>query len=102
MSYRPAAGNSRPAPFPLPMDEITWRRVSEKLALSGQQLRIVELILRGRQDKEIAEELSVSFHTVRTYLRRIFDRTKVTDRIGLVLHIFALAQAEAQTECHHQ
>ena len=76
------------------MDEQTWRRVSGQLALSGQQLRIVELILRGRQDKEIAEELGISVFTVRTYLKRTFDRTDVKGRNGLVLHIFALAQAE--------
>jgi len=65
-------------------------------------LRIVELILRGRQDKEIAEELGVSFSTVRTYLKRIFDRTEVNGRNGLILHIFALAQAEATTGCRHK
>jgi len=65
-------------------------------------LRIVELILRGRQDKEIAEELGVSFSTVRTYLKRIFDRTEVNGRNGLILYIFALAQNEATTRCQQK
>jgi len=71
------------------MDEATWKQVTDTLALSPQQARILKLILCGKHDKE----LGVSFHTVRTYLKRIFDRTEVADRIGLVLHVFALAQA---------
>jgi len=67
-------------------------RSSRRLALSPQQIRIVELLLRNKQDKEIAAELGLSFPTVRTYLRRIFDRVGVEDRTGLVLHVFALAQ----------
>ncbi len=47
---------------------------------------------RGRQDKHIAEALNLSVPTVRTYLTRIFVRTDTPDRLGLVLHVFALAQ----------
>ena len=77
---------------PLPLDEILWQEIATQLALSPQQARIVELILRGQRDKEIAETLGLSFSTVRTYLQRIFQRSNVTDRVGLVLHIFALSQ----------
>lgn len=75
------------------MDKATWQRVANDLLLSPQQTRIVELILRGHQDKEIAAELSLSVPTVRTYLTRIFARTEVVDRMALVLRIFAMAQA---------
>jgi len=77
------------------MDKATWQALAKQLALSPQQTRIVELILRGHQDKEIAAELSLSVPTVRTYLTRIFDRLGVTDRMGLVLHVFSLAQRRA-------
>ena len=79
-------------PLPLPMSPTTWREIAADLALSHQQKRIVELILCGQQDKEIAATLTLSVPTIRTYLRRIFDRCGVDDRLSLVLLIFARAQ----------
>ena len=92
MSKRTQTGSKISDARSLPMSKATWRTVQAKLALSPQQTRIVELILRGRQDKHIAEALNLSVPTVRTYLTRIFVRTDTPDRLGLVLHVFALAQ----------
>lgn len=83
-----------PTVQPLPMSEAVWRRVAAELALSPQQRRIVELVLRAQRDKAIAETLGLSVPTVRTYLGRIFDRVGVADRMELVLRIFAMAQHE--------
>jgi DNA-binding NarL/FixJ family response regulator len=74
------------------MDQTTWKAVAKSLGLPPQQLRIVEGILSGQQDKEIAESLALSVPTVRTYLRRIFDRVGAKDRVSLILTIFAKAQ----------
>lgn len=84
----------------LPMDAAIWQSIADELALAPQQIRIVELILRGRQDKEIAADLGLSFPTVRTYLGRIFERTGSPDRMGLVLRIFARAQELAGSSSH--
>lgn len=83
---------ARPVSACLPMDQATWKAVAKSLDLPSQQLRIVEEILCGKQDKEIAETLGLSFPTVRTYLKRIFDRVGVKDRVSLILVIFAKAQ----------
>ena len=88
---------ARPA---LPMDADVWQEVASSLTLSPQQQRIVELILQGRQDKEIAAALGLSVPTVRTYLKRVFDRTGANDRLDLVLRIFSIAQRVAKR--HHQ
>lgn len=37
----------------------------------------MEPIFQGKPDKEIAAELDLSIHTVRSYLKRIFDRAGV-------------------------
>ena len=84
---------------PFPMEPSVWAEVATSLSLSPQQTQIVELILRGRQDKEIAVEMGLSFSTVRTYLTRIFNRTGVPDRLSLVLLIFAKAQQIARGRC---
>ncbi|MBX3424269.1 MAG: helix-turn-helix transcriptional regulator [Pirellulales bacterium] len=91
---RPATGKKTPPPK-LPCDAATWKRVAERLALSPQQKRIVELILCGKQDRDIAETLGLTVPTVRTYLTRVFARVGVTDRMDLVLQVFALAVEEA-------
>jgi len=92
MPNRVPIGDCNANRLPLPMDEATWEIIIDQLGLSPQQTRIVELILRGQQDKHIAAELNLSASTVRTYLTRIFIRTDVTDRVGLVLRVFAMAQ----------
>lgn len=87
-----AAARQRIAVLPLPLASETWDQVADSLSLSPQQKRIVELILRGMQDKQIALEMKLSVPTVRTYLGRIFARTGVRDRVELLLRIFAASQ----------
>ena len=65
-----------------------WEHVTQSLRLSCQQSRIVGLILSGKGDKEIATDLGLSKHTVRTYLSRAFARLGVADRVGLILHVW--------------
>jgi len=72
------------------MAQATWEAVAQELKFSPQQIRIVELILRGQPDKEIAANLGLTVPTVRTHLARIFDRTGSANRLNLVLHIFSL------------
>jgi DNA-binding NarL/FixJ family response regulator len=86
----------------LPMNQATWQTIAEELQLSPQQTRIVELILCGYQDKDIAAELSLSVPTIRTYLKRTFDRVEVADRMGLVLHVFSIAQKHATSSESHR
>jgi len=88
---------------PLPLDSGLWATVATELALSPQQTRIVELLLRGMKDKEIADELRLTVPTVRTYLSRIFAKLEVEDRVALILHVFSLAQEfTPRDHCPHQ
>lgn len=77
----------------LPLDADIWAEVATVLELSPQQTRIVELLLRGRRDKQIARELQLTVPTVRTYLGRIFARLGVQDRIELILRVFTAAHS---------
>ena len=104
MSARPkshATGRDGKLPS-LPLKKQTWLAIANSLSLSPQQIRIVELILRGQQDKEIAQRLELSVPTVRTYLGRIYDRVGVSDRLALVLHVFALAQRRTSSPARRQ
>jgi DNA-binding NarL/FixJ family response regulator len=82
------AGQDKPE---LPLPPALWTQLIEVLHLPPQQIRIVELILRNRGDKEIATALGIKVPTVRTYLHRIYERMDVSDRQGLVIRLFALS-----------
>jgi DNA-binding NarL/FixJ family response regulator len=76
-------------PLPLPIEK--WNQLVATLKLPPQQIRIVELILRNYCDKQIAAALGLKVPTVRTYLHRIFERLRVSDRLELVLRLFELS-----------
>jgi len=77
-----------------PMNPRIARRVLEmfsKLApkhsdygLSDREKEILQLMVTGLIKKEIAERLSLSIHTVDTYLRRIYEKLEVNTRTGAV------------------
>jgi DNA-binding NarL/FixJ family response regulator len=80
-----------------------WDACVVALKLSPRQAGIVQLILRGKKDKEIAIEMGLSKHTVRTYLKRIFDRFDVSDRTTLVLHVLSNHRATCpHDDCPHK
>jgi len=75
------------APWPLGSDE--WTEALASLGLSPQQVKIVELVILGKKDKQIATSLGLKRSTIRTHLRRIFKHLEVADRMELALRVFA-------------
>ena len=53
------------------------------LGLSAQQVKIVELVVSAKKDKQIAAMLGIKRSTVRTHLGRIFAHLEVADRMEL-------------------
>lgn len=77
-----------------PMTSRIARRVLDMLSklapkqsdygLSDREKEILQLMVTGLIKKEIAERLSLSVHTVDTYLRRIYEKLEVNTRTGAV------------------
>jgi DNA-binding NarL/FixJ family response regulator len=64
--------------------------------LTPKELQIVALIAEGSKNKEIASQLGTKEQVVKNYLRSIYDKTGVSDRLELALftiHHRALAEA---------
>ncbi|MGH9670349.1 MAG: LuxR C-terminal-related transcriptional regulator [Terriglobales bacterium] len=57
-----------------------------KLQLSEKEQIIVSLVTEGRRNKEIARELGTTEQVVKNYLRRIYDRFGVADRLELAIY----------------
>ncbi len=57
----------------------------ETVALSERQRQIVELIAQGCGDKQIADVLQISVHTVNFHTRVLFEKFGVSCRAALIL-----------------
>ena len=66
-----------------------WAELKQHLALSPRQADVVEQLLLGHSDKQIAHELTMSVPTVRTHLCRLFTRFGVEDRCELIVHVYS-------------
>jgi DNA-binding NarL/FixJ family response regulator len=53
--------------------------------LSDREMEVVKQIAQGKTYKEIAEELGLTFETVKTYAARIRRKLQVTSKIKIAL-----------------
>jgi DNA-binding NarL/FixJ family response regulator len=58
---------------------------SDAQALSKREQEILELLAKGYRYKEIADTLGISFDTVRSHLRNIYDKLHVSSRTEAVV-----------------
>ena len=49
--------------------------------LSEREFQIVQFLVLGMTNKEIARELNISIHTVKAHLEDIYDKLKINNRI---------------------
>lgn len=73
------------------------QRVRERL--TPKEMKIVALIVQGCKNKEISSRLKTTEQVIKNYLRSIYDKTGVSDRLELALFIIhhrVLAQAAAE------
>lgn len=62
-----------------------WQAIGLAMNHSPRQLRVVQLMIRGKKHSQIAASLGLSVATVRTYLKRIYARLCVSDRVELAI-----------------
>jgi DNA-binding NarL/FixJ family response regulator len=68
--------------------------------LTPKEMQVVALLMQGSKNKEIALRLGTTEQVIKNYLRNIYDKTGVSDRLELALfathnRILAAAAAEA-------
>lgn len=76
---------------PLPISEQLWQQVAEAMQLSPQYTKVVELVLRGLCDKQIAEAMGIHKSTLRSYFERIALRTGANGRNAIWSKVLTLS-----------
>lgn len=61
--------------------------------LSKREQEVVRCVAEGLSNREIAQRLSLTEHTVKNYLFRIFDKLGVSKRVEVVLYAYSLGNA---------
>ncbi len=77
-------------------NDMVGARVRDRL--TPKELRIVALVVQGYKNKDIAQELGTTEQVIKNYLRNVYDKIGVSDRLELALftiHHRILAEAAA-------
>ena|SRR5579872_796720 len=62
------------------------------VSLSKREQDVVNCVAEGLSNREIASRLTLTEHTVKNYLFRIFDKLGVSSRVEVVLYAFNMAR----------
>jgi two-component system, NarL family, nitrate/nitrite response regulator NarL len=54
--------------------------------LSPKELAVITCITQGKRNKEIAYQLGTTEQVIKNYLRKVYDKLGVSDRLELALH----------------
>jgi DNA-binding NarL/FixJ family response regulator len=64
-------------------EDLVGARVRDRL--TPKEMKIVALIVQGCKNREIGQRLGTTEQVIKNYLRSIYDKTGVSDRLGLAL-----------------
>ncbi len=59
---------------------------------------MVRLVAKGMRNRDVAQQLHLSPHTVDSHLRHAFAKLGVTSRVQLTRHVLAQKQSEDQAK----
>jgi two-component system, NarL family, nitrate/nitrite response regulator NarL len=62
--------------------------------LTGREAEVAALVADGLRNREISERLSLSAHTVKNYLYRVYEKLGISSRVELTAHVLARTRVE--------
>jgi len=63
--------------------------------LSHRELQVAEYVAQGQGNKQIADQLGLSEHTIKNYLFRVFEKLGVSNRFELLFLLFKECNGQA-------
>jgi DNA-binding CsgD family transcriptional regulator len=73
-------------------------QISQQFHLTHREQEVVSLLLQGLSNKEMAEQMGISVHTVKAFLRTATIKMCVSSRSGIVTKILGLALSSGVSE----
>jgi len=67
------------------LDEKQWLYIQRRYHISPRELEIVKLVCHGLINGDIAKKLNIKPGTVKAHLRSIFGKTRVRNKITMLL-----------------
>jgi DNA-binding NarL/FixJ family response regulator len=62
--------------------------------LTSREKEVVQFVVDGLKNREIAEKLNVKEHSIRNYLYRIFEKLGISTRVELLLYYFSRGKSD--------
>lgn len=70
------------------VDQHTVKATPEAAVLTAREKEVLNLIAKGLLYKEIAEQLGISFHTVRQHIGKIYEKLHVQNKTEAINKVF--------------
>jgi len=75
-------------------DEAAVRQRCEQIGIADKTYQVLVWLAKGKTNKEIADELHISVHTVKAHLAKLFERLQTGNRMGAVMEAIRLGLIE--------
>lgn len=80
-------GVGRPAP-PSSGQRINYERIQQLVGLSLREQEVLQRLVEGLNNREIADLLYISEHTVKNHVTKVFQKLEVTDRAQAIAKVY--------------
>jgi DNA-binding CsgD family transcriptional regulator len=67
------------------LSEEHWLYIQKQYCMSLRELQVAKLVCQGFNNEEIASSLKIKQGTIKTHMRNIYRRTRVKNRIEMLL-----------------
>ena len=57
--------------------------------LTQREKEVLALMFRGYQNKDIADKLFITYHTVKAHLAKIYEKLEVKNRVQATIYILS-------------
>ncbi len=71
-------------------DGVLKQQRCEQMGISNKSHQVLICLARGKTNKEIADELNISVHTVKAHLAKLYDRLETKNRMDTVMEAIRL------------
>jgi len=68
--------------------KFSLERAKEQFHLTDRETEVIEHLMKGWTNKEIANEIAISEQTVKEHIKHIMDKTQTSTRTGILVQIF--------------